>query len=67
MPNLQNLPSDTTALLEAVGGEPLAVSGFEAEPPEPGFAPDQPSIDDALRTERNIAGGQILCRLQPRN
>ena len=50
MPNSQNLPSDTTALLDAVGGEPLAGSGFEAEAPEPGFAPGQPSIDDVLRT-----------------
>jgi len=48
--NSQNLPLDTTALLNAVGGEPLAGSGFEAEAPEPGYAEDQPSRDNARRT-----------------
>jgi hypothetical protein len=47
--NSQNLPIDTTALLDAVGGEPLAGSGFETEAPEPGFAQGQPSGDDARR------------------
>jgi len=68
MPNLQNLPSDTTELLDAVGGEPLAGSGFEAEAPEPGFTQTQPSADHAWRPrERNIPGAQIICRPQPRN
>jgi hypothetical protein len=50
MTNSQNLPSDTTALLDALGGEPLAGSGFEAEAPEPGFDQAQPSIDDVSST-----------------
>jgi len=53
MPNSRNLPSDTTALLDAVGGEPLAGSGFEGEAPETAF--DQPQLfrDDAWRTGRS--------------
>lgn len=43
MPNLQNLKSNTPALLDEIGGEPLAGSGFEAEDPEPGFVQGQRS------------------------
>ncbi len=31
-------PDAPTVLIDAVGGEPLAGSGFEAEEPESGFA-----------------------------
>ena len=48
--NSQNLPLDTTALLEEIGGEPLTGSGFEAEAPEPGYAEDQPPGDNVRRT-----------------
>jgi hypothetical protein len=47
--NSENLTVDTTALLDAVGGEPLVGSGFEAEAPEPGFAQGQQSGDDTRR------------------
>ena len=47
--NSQNLPIDATAPFDAVGGEPLVGSGFEAEAPEPGFAQGQPSGDDTRR------------------
>jgi hypothetical protein len=43
----QNLPMDGAAtLLVAVGGEPVAGSGFEAEELEPGFAADDLSGDE---------------------
>ena len=40
MQNLQDIQRDTllSASLEAIGGEPLAGSGFETEEPESGFA-----------------------------
>ena len=39
MQNLQNIQRDTlSALLDAIGGEPLAGSGFETEDPESGFS-----------------------------
>ena len=31
-------PAASTVLTDAVGGEPLAGSGFETEAPEPGFS-----------------------------
>ncbi len=47
----QNLPIDRAAtLLVAVGGEPVAGSGFEAEEPEPDFAVNEPSEDKVRRT-----------------
>jgi hypothetical protein len=47
----QNLPLDRAAtLLVAVGGEPVAGSGFEAEEPEPDFAADELSEDEVRRT-----------------
>jgi hypothetical protein len=43
----QNLPLDRAAiLLIAVGGEPIAGSGFEAEEPDPSFAEDELSRDE---------------------
>jgi hypothetical protein len=51
MQKLQNLPIDRAAtLLVAVGGEPVAGSGFEAEQPEPDFAADDLSEDEVRRT-----------------
>ena len=47
--NSQNLPSDTTALLAEIGGEPLTGSGFEAEAPEPGYVKDELSEDNVRR------------------
>jgi hypothetical protein len=39
MQNLQDIQRDTlSASLDAIGGEPLAGSGFETEEPESGFA-----------------------------
>ena len=39
MQNLQDIQRDTlSALLDAIGGEPLAGSGFETEEPDPGFS-----------------------------
>ena len=39
MQNSQDLKRDLSAVsLDAVGGEPLAGSGFETEEPAPGFA-----------------------------
>jgi hypothetical protein len=40
MQNLQDIQRDTlsSALLDAIGGEPLAGSGFETEEPESGFS-----------------------------
>ena len=39
MRNPQNIQRDTlSALLDAIGGEPLAGSGFETEEPESGFS-----------------------------
>jgi len=32
-------PAPEDSLLEEIGGEPLAGSGFEDEEPEPGFTP----------------------------
>jgi hypothetical protein len=47
----QNLAIDRAAtLLVAVGGEPVAGSGFEAEEPEPDFAADELSEDEVQRT-----------------
>jgi hypothetical protein len=47
----QNLPIDRAAtLLVAVGGEPVAGSGFEAEEPEPDFAADERSEDEVRLT-----------------
>ena len=47
----QNLAIDRAAtLLVAVGGEPVAGSGFEAEEPEPDFAADEMSEDEVRRT-----------------
>jgi hypothetical protein len=47
----QNLPIDRAAtLLVAVGGEPVAGSGFEAEEPEPDFATDERSEDEVRHT-----------------
>jgi hypothetical protein len=44
----QNLPLDgAPTLLVAVGGEPIAGSGFEAEEPDPGFAADELSQDES--------------------
>jgi hypothetical protein len=37
MTNSGNMRFDVATLLDAVGGEPLAGSGFENELPEPGF------------------------------
>ena len=51
MQKSQNLPLDRAAtLVVAVGGEPVAGSGFEAEEPEPGFAADELSEDEVRRT-----------------
>jgi len=38
MHNLKDFEQDIHLLLDGVGGEPLAGSGFEDEAPEPGFA-----------------------------
>ena len=39
MQNLQDVQRDPSAVsLDAIGGEPLAGSGFETEEPEPGFS-----------------------------
>ena len=39
MQNSEDLQRDLSAVsLDAVGGEPLAGSGFEAEEPEPGYS-----------------------------
>ena len=39
MQNLQDIQRDTlSASLDAIGGEPLAGSGFEMEEPESGFS-----------------------------
>jgi hypothetical protein len=39
MQNSDDLRRDLAAVsIDAVGGEPLAGSGFEAEEPEPGFS-----------------------------
>jgi hypothetical protein len=39
MQNSQDLKRDLSAVsLAAIGGEPLAGSGFEAEEPEPGYS-----------------------------
>jgi hypothetical protein len=39
MQNSQDFQRDLSAVpLDAVGGEPLAGSGFETEEPEPGFS-----------------------------
>ena len=39
MQNLQDIQRDTlSASLDAIGGEPLAGSGFETEEPEPGYS-----------------------------
>jgi hypothetical protein len=39
MQNSQDLQRDLSAVsLDAIGGEPLAASGFETEEPEPGFS-----------------------------
>ena len=39
MQNLQDIQHDTlSASLDAIGGEPLAGSGFEMEEPETGFS-----------------------------
>ena len=39
MQNLQDIQRDTlSASLDAIGGEPLAGSGFETEEPESGFS-----------------------------
>ena len=47
----QNLAIDrAAALLVAVGGEPVAGSGFEAEEPESDFAADELSEDEVQRT-----------------
>ena len=47
----QNLAIDRAAtLLVAVGGEPVAGSGFEAEEPELDFAVDGLSEDEVRRT-----------------
>jgi len=44
----QDLPLDiAAALLVAVGGEPMAGSGFEAEEPDPSFAADELSQDES--------------------
>ena len=49
MGKLQNAPIDkAAALLDAVGGEPMAASGFEAEEPELGFTADELSEDVRL-------------------
>jgi len=37
MQNLQDLDRETSLLLDAIGAEPLAESGFEHEPFEPDF------------------------------
>jgi hypothetical protein len=39
MQNFQDFQRDLSAVsLDAIGGEPLAGSGFEAEEPEPGLS-----------------------------
>ena len=39
MQNLRDIEHDSlSASLDAIGGEPLARSGFEAEEPDPGFS-----------------------------
>ena len=38
MTNSRNVRMDEAGWLDAVGGEPLAGSGFEDEQPAPGFA-----------------------------
>jgi hypothetical protein len=44
----QDLALDRAAtLLVAVGGEPIAGSGFEAEEPDPSFAADELSQDES--------------------
>jgi hypothetical protein len=43
MQNLRDIQRDSSsALLDAIGGEPLAGSGFETEEPEPGFSSTEP-------------------------
>lgn len=44
--NSQNVPLNAAMLLDAVGGEPLAGSGFEKEQPEPGFGESEPARDE---------------------
>ena len=38
MQSSQNFQRDLSESLDAIGGDPLAGSGFETEEPEPGFS-----------------------------
>ena len=47
MQNLQGIQRDASAtLLEALGGEPLAGSGFEMEDPDEGFSVTEEAIQE---------------------
>ena len=47
VPNSQDLLLEGDASLAAIGADPLAGSGFEAEESEPGFGPPELSGDKA--------------------
>jgi len=49
MTNSRSMPIDVAVLLDAVGGEPLAGSGFEDEQPEPGFDDGEMGTEDSPR------------------
>jgi hypothetical protein len=46
MQNRKDLDQEIQSTLEFVGGEPLTGSGFEAEPPEPGFNSEERRIEE---------------------
>jgi hypothetical protein len=48
MQNRKDLDQEIQSTLECIGGEPLIGSGFEAEPPEPGFNPEGRRIEEVL-------------------
>jgi hypothetical protein len=48
MQNQKHLDQAIQSVLEFVGGEPLTGSGFEAEPPEPGFKSEERPIEEVL-------------------
>ena len=55
MKNSQDATVDMTMMLNAVGGEPLAGSGFENEQSEDGFASEELGIDELrLRAWRKL-------------
>jgi hypothetical protein len=48
MQNRKDLNQEIESTLEFVGGEPLTGSGFEAEPPGPGFNSEERLIEEVL-------------------